>query len=279
MCTLGCICSYTSLRLSISFDSSASKQFSLIVGKSLTSIKHRSKFLFSRSLISGLSLLRSWSTGQYSAHAPRNVRPFPLKRSSSVMKPSKFSNVCWQFVHTAISFFLYFSYPPLFLNALDDQFWVSLVFKGWEDIIAFLRFGSLKSAILLCKTRGLKKWLTAIDAPTNLLSLCVTSASTLGLNMFLLSRNCRKSFACIHTSSAWSLLPSRLPSWWSVMSLIWKMNKRHLMISFGHWNQSSRLFVGRSLWFGELPIADVRLKQPEYNSTRVSTAMYISLLY
>ena len=120
---------------------------------------------------------------------------------------------------------------PTGLNQNDEEFqWtLSSVSRGSKYKTAFLRL-CLRSQIRLYKQRGLKKWLTATDDPTNHWSLWDTCVKTLGLNVFFALSVLNQSFAAVITMLAWRSLPFG-PSINSVRSLNWN-NKN---IKEGHY--------------------------------------------
>ena len=173
---------------------------------------------------------RHWFIGRYSPHAAKNVPPTVLafapsspKLSVPPGKPFNFLNIRLQFWQGGFGVL----YPAgLNQNAEEFQWTLSSVSRGWQYTTAFFRL-CLKSQILLYKQRGLKKWLTATDDPTNHLPLWDTCVNTLGLNMLLFESLLNKPFATVITAWAWLSLPFG-PWEHSAMSLNWnnKKNKR-----------------------------------------------------
>ena len=184
--------------------------------------EHRARFRFSRSTTSSSLLCskfgssgRSWLTAQYSAHAARNVSlPFSERLPRNIILQF------WQSFFSESYFFLW--------NASNIQFCWSGIFRGSKYTVAFPRL-CLKFLILRYKQIGLKKWLTAIEAPIKDLPVCDTLAKTMGLKVFLLESLLKWSFAAVITRLAWSVLPLSLRS--SIMSLNWNINRNsHLSL-------------------------------------------------
>ena len=148
------------------------------------------------------SSVKSSLTGQYSAHAPRNVLPVVI---------------IGQFLQGAFSWAYSF-----FITAEEHQpvAWSSGRHKALPNTSASWSL-TLNLIILLRKQWGLKYGLTAIDDPTNQLPFHDTIAKTFGLNLFF-PREENKSFALFSTRSAWSWLPLWTPENFA-MTLSWNL--------------------------------------------------------
>ena len=227
MCSLYITSQYTAFMIFSSFDRAAAMHLLDMSKKFSNRSEHRAWFCLSRFITSGSWLAlchkfgssgRSWLTGQYSAHAARNVdHPFPERSLQNIMLQF------WQGL-------LIKSYLGLY-SASNNQFCRSGIFRGWKCTIAFPRL-CLRLMILWNKQIGLKKWLTAIEAPIKDLPVCDTLAKTMGLKVFLLESLLRWSFAASITRLAWSVLPLSLRS--SIKSLNWNINrnKEPLTVTF-----------------------------------------------
>ena len=141
---------------------------------------------------------RSSLTAQYSAHAPRNVLcPSPQWSSKKIIL---------QFLQASFSE-RYPSFPFSCWNALKTHSFLTS-FRELKCKIV-LASGRFRRVILLYKQMGLKKWLTAIEDPTECLleGLCVIFTNTLGLKVFFSPSFLKNLFASSKTRSAWASLP------------------------------------------------------------------------
>ena len=215
-------------------ESAASMHFLDMQEKFSNRYEHRARFRLSRSVTSWSSLFskfsssgRSWLTAQYSAHAARNeVSPFSERLPQNIMLQF------WQRFFSESYFLLW--------NASNIQFCRSGIFRGLKCTVAFPRL-CLRFLILWYKQIGLKKWLTAIEAPIKDLPVCDTLAKTMGLKVFLLESLLKWSFAAVITRLAWSVLPLSLRS--SIMSLNWNINRNKEPLTVTFLSASTVIFI------------------------------------
>ena len=111
--------------------------------------------------------------------------------------------------------------------------------EAWNVLLLFR--DCLRFLMLWYKQIGLKKWLTAIEAPIKDLPVCDTLAKTMGLKVFLLESLLKWYFAAVITRLAWSVLPLSLRS--SIMSLNWNLNRNKEPLTVTFLSASTVIFI------------------------------------